>query len=214
MSFKHGRGGVDTGEVTERAITVALCDDHEIYRRELMTALERDPGIQVVAEAEIPSGLGPVILDHPPKVVVVDMTPSQGTAPEIISTMRDLMPISAVLAVGGPNDELAPALISGANGAVDKSVALDIGPMIIHTLVEGRPFLDQRAARSLLRAIHHHPRRSSLPTRQVDLIDRLAGLPTIADLRAGAFESRQLERELFALLVTLRGVRAGDGLGV
>ncbi len=196
--------------MTERATTVALCDDHEIYRRELLTSLERDAGIQVVAEADLPSQLGGVINDHPPKVVVVDLTPSAGKATEIISTLRDLMPISAVLAVGGPNDDMAPALISGANGAVDKNFALQNGPLIIHTLVRGHIFLDRRAAQSLLHAINAHPRRSSIPARQVELVDRLASHDSIADLALDALAEAAMERELFALLVTLRGVRASD----
>ncbi len=198
--------------MSERAITVALCDDHEIYRRELMTSLESDAGIQVVAEAEIPSGLGPVIIDHPPKVVVVDMTPSQGDAVEIISRLRDLMPISAVLAVGGPNDLLAPALVAGANGAVDKNVALAMGPAIVHTLMDGHMFLDQRAAKSLLKAIHAHPRRDLIPNAQIDLVDQLTNVETINDLVSDAFTLAKMERELFALLVSLRGVRAADAI--
>ncbi len=198
----------------ERATTVALCDDHEIYRRELMTALERDAEIQVVAEADIPSQLGPVINDHPPKIVVVDLTPTQGDALEIISTLRDLMPISAVLAVGGPNDELAPALLAGANGAVDKNVAIRLGPTIVKTLVRGHIFIDQRAAQSLLRAINSHPRRASIPARQVDLVDRLASVESIADINGDALAEAAMERELFALLVTLRGVSANSSAGV
>ncbi len=198
----------------ERATTVALCDDHEIYRRELMTALERDSEIQVVAEADIPSQLGPVINDHPPKIVVVDLTPTQGDPFEIISNLRDLMPISAVLAVGGPNDELAPALLAGANGAVDKNVAIRLGPTIVKTLVRGTMFVDRRAAQSLLRAINHHPRRASIPSRQVDLVDRLASVESIADITGDALAEAAMERELFALLVTLRGVRANPAMGL
>jgi len=198
--------------VSERAISVALCEDHEIYRRELMTSLERDDGIQVVAEADIPSGLGPVINDHPARVVVVDMTPSQGEATEIISRLRDLMPISAVLAVGGPNDLLAPALIAGAAGAVDKNTALRMGPQIVRTLVDGHMFVDRRAATSLLKTIHAHPRRDSIPASQVDLVDRLTDVDSIADITSDAFSAAKMERELFALLVSLRGVRAADAI--
>lgn len=162
----------------------------------------------MVAEADVPSGLGPVINEHPPKVIVVDLTPAQGEATEIISTMRDRMPISAVLAVGGPNDQLAPALIAGASGAVDKNTALHMGPTIVHALAKGELFLDRRAAVSLLKALHEHPRRSSIPSRQLELVDRLTSVESIIDLGAGdALEDAATQRQLFSLLVSLRGVR-------
>jgi DNA-binding NarL/FixJ family response regulator len=140
--------------------------------------------------------------------VVVDLTPSQGEATEIISTMRDRMPISAVLAVGGPNDDLAPALIAGASGAVDKNTALRMGPTIIHALAQGGLFLDRRAGQSMLKALHNHPRRSAIPSSQLDLIDALASVDSIAELSRGdALEDAARERQLFSLLVSLRGVR-------
>ncbi len=197
--------------VSDSTVTVALCEDHEVYRRELMTALESDTDIVVVAEAELPGGLGPIISDHPPDVIVVDLTPSKGDPIEIIKTLRTHMPDSAVLAVGGPNDDLAPALLAGALGAVDKNIALDMGGLIVHALASGKLFLDRRAAQSLLRALHAHPRRTSIPQTQLELVDALAQVATIAELGRDSFAGAKNERELVALLSTLRATRSTDG---
>ncbi len=190
---------------------MALCDDHEVYRRELMTALESDTDIVVVAEAELPGGLGPVITDHPPDVIVVDMTPSKGDPVEIIRTLIKRMPNSTILAVGGPNDDLAPALFAGALGAVDKKTALEMGGLIVHALAARKIFFDRRAAQSLLRAVHAHPRRNEIPKTQVELIVKLAEVETIADLGRDSFAGAKNERELIALLATLRATRSADG---
>lgn len=196
--------------VSDFNVTVALCDDHEIYRREFLTALESDIDIHVVAEAEVPSGLGPIVAEHPPDVIVVDLTPSKGDPVEIIQTLRNQMPDSAILAVGGPNDELAPALLAGALGAVDKNTALEMGGFIVHALAARKLFFDRRAAHSLLRAIHAHPRRRSIPLSQVELVDKLAEVDTIADLGRDSFAGAKNELELVALLATLRATRRND----
>lgn len=194
----------------DSVVTVALCDDHEVYRRELLTALESDPDIQVVAEAELPGGLGPITVDFPPSVVVLDMTPVQGDPVEVIGTLRERMPGASILAVGGPNDDLAPALMAGAMGAVDKKTALAMGPFVVHAVAAGKLFIDQEAAKCLLRAIHGHPRRASIPSSQVDLVDELANVTTIADLAGDSLVGARNERELVALLVTLRSTRKTD----
>jgi DNA-binding NarL/FixJ family response regulator len=198
--------------VSESTVTVALCDDHEVFRRELMTALESDVDIRVVAEAELPSGLGPIVVEHPPEVIVVDLSPPKGDAIEIIATLRTRMPNSAILAVGGPNDDLAPALLAGAVGAVDKNTALSMGGLIVHAVAAHKLFLDRRAAESLVRAIHVHPRRASIPQAQVQLVDTLARADTIADLGGDSLTGAKNERELVALLATLRVKRRTDTL--
>jgi len=196
--------------VPDSIVTVALCDDHEIYRRELMTALEGDTDIQVVAEADLPSGLGPIVSEYPPDVIVVDLTPAKGEAVEIIATLGKRMPDSAILAVGGPNDDLAAALLAGALGAVDKNTALRMGGFIVHAMAARKLFFDKRAAQSLLRAIHAHPRRNAIPHAQVELVDKLAEVETIADLAQDSFKGAKNERELIALLGTLRATRRTD----
>ena len=192
-------------------VTVALCDDHEVYRRELLTALESDADIQVIAESDLPGGLGPIVTEIPPKVIVVDMTPAKSGNPiEIIQNLAQRMPDVSILAIGGPNDDLAAALIAGALGAIDKNTALSMGSFVVHALSARKLFIDQRAARALLRTIHDHPRRTEIPQGQVDLVDELANVETIADLANDSFRGAKNERELVSLLVTLRSRRKTD----
>ena len=201
----------DKHHVSPNTVTVALCDDHEVYRRELMTALESDADIQVIAESDLPGGLGPIVTELPPKVVVVDLTPANAGDPiELIKNLRKRMPDAAILAIGGPNDDLAPALIAGALGAVDKNTALSMGGFVIHALAARKLFIDRRAAQSLLKTIHDHPRRTEIPQGQVDLVDELANVDTIADLGRDSFRGAKNERELVSLLVTLRSRRRSD----
>lgn len=176
-----------------------------------MTALESDPEIQVVAESDLPGGLGPIVTELPPAVVVVDMTPSNNRDPiELITNLVERMPNTAILAIGGPNDDLAPALVAGALGAVDKNTALSMGGFVIHALAARKLFIDRRAAQSLLRTIHEHPRRSAIPQGQVALVDELANVETIADLARDSFRGARNERELVSLLGTLRARRKTD----
>ncbi|NNE94709.1 MAG: response regulator transcription factor [Acidimicrobiales bacterium] len=196
--------------MSDSIVPVAVCDDHAVYRRELMTALESDSDIQVVAEADMPSGLGPIVNEHPPHVIVVDLSPPKSDPAQVIRTLAERMPKSQILAVGGPNDDLAVALIAGAVGAVEKTTALAMGPFIVHAVAAGRLFLDRRAAQWLLRTVHAHPRRTSIPASQVELVDHLTQVDTIAELGRDSFSGAKNERELVALLGSLRARRASD----
>ena len=69
-----GASGSSSGSSPVSPITVALCEGHGVLRRRLMVSLEREGDISVIAEAVLPSELGPVVGTITPTVLTVDMS--------------------------------------------------------------------------------------------------------------------------------------------
>ena len=121
-----------------------------MFRRELLVSLEKDPIIHVIAEADVPGHLGPVVAEHPPRVLCLDLTPPLGDPVDGVRRLREAMPLTSILVLVGPEDDPTEALLAGASGAVEKNTALGEAPAIIHALAAGHVYLDAPAARSLL----------------------------------------------------------------
>ena len=63
----------DTGEAASEKISVVLADDHAVVRSALRLMLEREPGIEVVAEAGDADSASRYVSGHHPKVLILDI---------------------------------------------------------------------------------------------------------------------------------------------
>lgn len=106
---------------------VVLVDDHTLFRKGLAELLEREGTLQVVAMTGDPHGVQPLLREHRPDVLLLDLN-----LPGIdgISLMQQLkaegfaMPI-LILTVSEAEEDLARALRAGANGYLLKSMEPD-----------------------------------------------------------------------------------------
>lgn len=192
-SVAHGRAVPADGRAVPRW-TVAIAEDHVVFRRELVVALERDPAIDVVVEG---ADLARVVsrLSAPPDVVLADVS----------SPGRDLVEVLARFATGsrppvvamlGPEDEPGPALLAGATGAVSKRDLLRSGPELVRRAAAGVPLVGAEAGRDLLRLARAGD--LALTPRQEEVLRQLAAgrdALELADWLGGpADDARQLVR--------------------
>ncbi len=133
-----------------RALRVVVSEDHEIFRRELLIAIEAEP--QLAVSVEVPS-LSELRLDQtaPVSVVVVDLSPPIGDAAAAIAELVAERSEISVIALAGPLDDPLPALLAGVIGVVDKVSAADDIADAIRISAERGAFFSRSAARSLLR---------------------------------------------------------------
>jgi DNA-binding NarL/FixJ family response regulator len=153
------------------SLTVAIAEDHPIFRREVVIALEQDPAIEVVAEA---ADLVTVVrrLRRPPGVVLVD--PSGPSGPVSAPVLGRLSAAGAVLVVMlGPDDDPLVGLLAGAAGAVEKAHLLRSGPELVRRAALGGPLLPPEVARRLLARVAELGLTRS--PRTDELLRRLAG---------------------------------------
>ena len=67
---------------------VLLVDDHELIRQGLARAFERDPDMEVVAQAATVAEALAAWREHEPDVVVTDLQLPDGTGMEIVRAIR------------------------------------------------------------------------------------------------------------------------------
>ena len=214
-----GTGGSSHGSAAASSpITVALCEGHGVFRRRLMIDIERDGDITVIADADLPSGLGPILASVLPSVMTVDMSAPYDDVASPIRTMRSTdgiqrlvraLPAVPVLALAGPADDPALALIAGAQGAIPKSDALRSGRDAIRELVAGSMVIDRRAARSLSAMIENDLDRCGLNRQHVEILHQVSSGRSLLELaRFFRTEVEVLQQRLEQVVLALRASRS------
>ncbi len=133
-----------------RAIRAAVSEDHEIFRRELLVAIEAEGLISVSEEV--------VSLSHlrfettaPIGVVVVDLSSPDDDPIAAMVHLSVERPEVSLIALAGPLDDPLPALLAGAIGVVDKATAVDDIADAIRISAEKGAFFSRTAARAFVR---------------------------------------------------------------
>lgn len=179
-----------------------------------MIDFESDGDITVIADADLPSGLGPILGSVLPSVMTVDMSAPYDDVASPIRTMRatdgiqrlvKALPAVPVLALAGPNDDPALALIAGAQGALPKSDALRNGRDAIRGLVCGSMVIDRRAARSLSEMIEGDLDRCGLNRQHVEILHQVSSGRSLLELaRFFRTDTEVLQQRLEQVVVALR----------
>lgn len=163
-------------------LRVVLVDDHEIVRQGLRTLVERQPDMEVVAEASDGRAALTIVPQANPDVVVMDVS-----MPELngINATRQLLgtnPLLKILAltVHEERSYLRELLAIGASGYLLKRVAADELVYAIRRVAEGGVYLDGRLLPDVLDT-YFRPSgreaievRSSLTAREEEVIRLIA----------------------------------------
>lgn len=151
----------------EQKIRVMVVDDHVLMRMGLSFALNSQPDMQVVAEAE--DGIDAVDLfrSHLPDVVVLDLRMPKRNGIETIRVIRHEFSAAHILVLSnyGTGDEITAALQAGALGFVVKDTPLAGLVAAIRQVHAGEQFLPQEIARRLAGRIS-----SQLSHRELDVL--------------------------------------------
>lgn len=183
--------GIGAPGTREAPIAVALCEGHSVLRRRLLMSLEHDGDIAVIAEAELPGGLGSIIGTVSPQVMTVDMCAPYDDTPAPIRSRRategierlvSAMSHVPVVALSGPTDDPALALLAGARGALPKTDAVRRGRDVVRSVAAGRLVVDRRAARSLSAMIERDHDRCGLNQHHVEVLHQVSSGRSLLEL--------------------------------
>jgi DNA-binding NarL/FixJ family response regulator len=114
--------------VTE-PIRVLICDDHELLRRGLLTVLEQEEGMKVVAEAENAEDALEKAAEVVPDVVLMDIRlevrPTERSGLAATSRIKEIVPSAQVLMLTASDEQsdLYDAIKAGASGYLLKGVS-------------------------------------------------------------------------------------------
>jgi DNA-binding NarL/FixJ family response regulator len=130
-----------------------IADDHAIVRSGIRLLLERQPGVEVVAEAGDGVAAFEQALATRPDLCVLDVGMPRMTGLQATREIRSHLPETQVLILSMHDDEryLFEALKAGASGYVLKREADQALVAALHAIARGESFLTNAAERTLIR---------------------------------------------------------------
>ncbi len=157
-------------ENSSRKIRVMLVDDHIIVRMGLSFALDKQPDMAVVAQAEDGDEAVALYPKCRPDVIILDLRMPKRSGVEVITALRkeDRQVRVLVLSNYASGDEVAAALHAGALGFVGKEASLPVLLGAIRRVAAGEQFVPDEAARRLASRYA-----SQLSTRELEVLHLL-----------------------------------------
>jgi two-component system response regulator NreC len=165
------------------AIKIILADDHATVRRNLRLLLDREDGLEVVAEAGDLSTVMQHVPVHLPHVLVLDVRLPNGSTIETIRQLREIVPDTEIVVL---TMEESPAfaqhaLDAGAVGFVLKDTADAELPDAIRRAAQGEEYISPRLAAALA-ALRKGVGGDGLSPREVEVLRLIALGHTSAEI--------------------------------
>jgi two-component system response regulator NreC len=157
------------------AIRVVVGDDHSLVRRSMRLLLEREEGLDVVAEAgDITSAIR-YVHGHRPHVLLLDLSSPNGSSVDAIRRLRAEAPGTQIIVMTMEDDPAfaREALDAGAIGYVLKDAADEDLPIAVRRAVRDEPFVSRRVS-ALLRAMRASAHEDDLSAREVEVLRLVA----------------------------------------
>jgi DNA-binding NarL/FixJ family response regulator len=132
---------------------VLIADDHGIVRSGVKLLLDRQPDIEVIAEADDGVDAVAKVIEHRPDVAVLDVSMPRMTGLQATYEIKQQAPDTQVLILSMHDDEryLFEALRAGAAGYVLKQAADQDLVDAVRAAGRGEPFLTASAQQTLIR---------------------------------------------------------------
>jgi DNA-binding NarL/FixJ family response regulator len=199
-----------TGEA--RPLRLVIADDHPFYRGRLAISLGGF-GLEVVEEV----GNGQAAIEAAeatdPDVVLMDLRMPLLSGVDATRRLTDISPGLRILAISATalEDEIADAILWGANGYVSKDRSLPELVDAIETIAAGRMIITAGTAQVLCRRIRGPVEKAPsligapLIRRELELLGLLAAGKTVARIAAeSSAPAEALHRDIEAIVLKLR----------
>jgi len=166
----------------EAPIRVLLVDDHAVVRKGMRALLEREPGIDVVGEADDGGRAVQAVERLRPDVILMDLEMPGIGGVEATRLIADSHAESkvVVLTSHAAEEDVFPALKAGAQGYLLKHSAPEDVLRAIHQAHRGETVLHPAIARMVLQELHRPPQSKQpvttepLSERELDVLRLLA----------------------------------------
>jgi DNA-binding NarL/FixJ family response regulator len=143
-------------------VRVLIADDHGIVRSGLRLLLERQPDIEVIAEAADGAEAREIAVRERPDLAILDVRMPKLTGLQVTRELKKQAPEVSVLILSMHDDEryLFEALKAGASGYVLKTQADADLMEAIRAVERGEPFLTPAAQQALIKDVLERGRQS------------------------------------------------------
>lgn len=173
-------------------IRVVLADDHALVRRNLRLLLDREHGLEVVAEATDLPMVTRHMHRHAPKVLVLDLHMPGGLSIEAIRRLREHVPETEIVVL---TMEQSPAFAQraldiGATGFVLKDHADTELPIAVRRAADGEEYVSPQVAAGL-EALRRAVGGDGLSAREIEVLRLIALGYTNAEIGSALHLSRR-----------------------
>lgn len=136
----------------EKIVRIMLVDDHPIVRDGLAESINREPDLEVCAQAEDHIGALKAIETAKPDLVVVDLMLRSSSGLELIKDLHSRWPSILILVVSMHDETLYAerVLRAGAQGYITKQEAPRDILLAIRRILAGGVYLNERTASAVL----------------------------------------------------------------
>lgn len=133
-------------------IRTIIADDHSVLRQALASLLGQMESLEVIAQANNGLELLPLVEQHRPELVILDLSMPGLGGLESIHRMQRMSPKPQILVLSAKEDEISvsEALHAGANGYVPKSSGKEELQFAISAVLKGQTYLSPAIANSVL----------------------------------------------------------------
>ena|ERR1700740_425073 len=151
MPSLYSAEGADYGVKRGEPIHILIADDHPVVREGLSAILDRQPDMEVVAEAS--NGLEAVELHlrHLPDITLLDLRMPDLDGAATVSKIRSQVPDAKIIIMSAyeGEEELCDAILAGAEGYVSKASPRQQLLACIHEVYEGKKWIPPEIASKL-----------------------------------------------------------------
>ncbi len=172
-------------------LRVLVVDDHPLFRQGVVATLTREPGFEVVGEAEtIAEALTRARLTRP-DVVLLDVALPDGSGVDAVGPILEALPGTriAVLTSSDDSDTVLAALRAGASGYLLKGTGSAELVQALKAICRGENYTSPKAASRLLTEVAH-PR----PVPGADLSPRER---TVLEMLGQGLTNREIAQQLY-----------------
>jgi DNA-binding NarL/FixJ family response regulator len=192
-------------------IRVVVVDDHQVVVESLVTALSRQPDIEVAGTAlTVADGVAATVRLRP-DVVLLDYHLPDGVAPDVIPQLTTRAPDSRVIVLTalGADEVLAECLIAGAAGFVTKQQSVHDVSAAIRAAAAGQIAVTTDAFVAAMPTLRHggEPGRPVLTQREREVLELVAEGLTNRDIAARLYLSVNTVRNHVATVLAKLGAR-------
>jgi DNA-binding NarL/FixJ family response regulator len=175
-------------------IRLVVVDDHALFRRGLVGLLDEMPGFHVVGQAGSGMQALPVIEQHLPDVVLLDLNMPEMDGIQTLRAVKErrLAPRVLMLTISQDADDLLEAIRAGADGYLLKNTEPEDLRRAILRVSEGQGALSPEVTAPVMRALARAPQETHtalLSEREMEVLECMVEGATTVQMAARLFIS-------------------------